>query len=296
MRHEWYPFVSAQAKETYTTWYHQQAAMTWPVPFMEHLVPTAYGPTLVRTCGPADAPPLILLHGLTATSLMWAPNISAWASSHRVYAIDTINDYGLSVDTRNVITKGDFMVWLDSLFDALGLTSFILAGMSYGGWLSGQYALHCPRRVTKLILIAPGATIEHMDLEFLAKSVAFFFFPDSYGKRFSQWLFADGFTHPEHCAMTLEQYQQTLRMAKAFQKRWFVPLSVISDREWRRLSMPILYLVGEHDKLYSPEQAVARLHHVSPRAQCHILSHAGHDITAVKADEVNRFVSDFIIT
>jgi pimeloyl-ACP methyl ester carboxylesterase len=293
MRHEWYPFISAQAKKTYTDWYHRQAATTWPVPFTEQLVPTSYGPTLVRACGPVDAPPVVLLHGITGTSLMWAPNAGAWAASYRVYAIDTINDYGLSVDMKNVLTKNDFMHWLDSLFDTLGLKKFILTGMSYGGWLAGQYALHRPGRIAKLVLIAPGATILHMDLEFLAKSVAFFFFPSTYGLRFSQWLFADGFSHPENFGITLEQYQQTLYMAHSFQKRWFVPLSVISDTEWQRLTMPILYLAGENDKLYSPQQAVTRLHRVAPQAQCHILPHAGHDVTVVQAGEINRLALAF---
>ena len=47
----------------------------------------------------------------------------------------------------------DLLSWLDELFDALRLGDEInLAGMSYGGALTAQYALHFPTRLTKLLL------------------------------------------------------------------------------------------------------------------------------------------------
>src|SRR5687767_83874 len=54
--------------------YHRQLAR-WPVPVREMELPTRYGETHLLACGPEDAPPLVLLHGLAANALVWRPNI-----------------------------------------------------------------------------------------------------------------------------------------------------------------------------------------------------------------------------
>ena len=68
----------------------------WPVPAARHTVPTGQGDTFVITCGPADAPPLVLLHGSGTNSVMWAGHVATWAEHFRVHAIDMIGEPGLS--------------------------------------------------------------------------------------------------------------------------------------------------------------------------------------------------------
>jgi pimeloyl-ACP methyl ester carboxylesterase len=95
----YYPFKSEADEKEYWQYYKGTAAQLWPVPFENILVPTDFGSTFVRASGPKNAPPLVLLHGITATSMMWAPNVGAWSKDYRVYAVDIINDYGLSRNT-----------------------------------------------------------------------------------------------------------------------------------------------------------------------------------------------------
>ncbi len=109
-----HPFRSAAKKQRYLAHYDARAER-WPVVSETRMVDTSWGPTFVRISGPTDGPPLVLLPGANATSLMWETNIEAFSRDHRVYAVDNIFDFGRSVYIRNLETPADFVSWLDEL-------------------------------------------------------------------------------------------------------------------------------------------------------------------------------------
>ena len=75
--------------------------------------------THVQVCGNPDAPPLMMMHGFKVTSTMWAPNAAAFGSVRRLYAPDTLGDYGLSATSKPPRSLDALMVWLAQLLDAL---------------------------------------------------------------------------------------------------------------------------------------------------------------------------------
>jgi len=77
-----HPFRSAKAKEMYLESYYRMS-MQWPVASETQFVETSFGRTFIRMSGPIDGPPLVLLPGANATSLMWFPNIEALSESYR---------------------------------------------------------------------------------------------------------------------------------------------------------------------------------------------------------------------
>ncbi len=105
-----HPFKSEKTKELYLKSY-EKMTQDWPIASETRMVETSYGQTFVRICGPADAPPLVLLPGANATSLMWLPNIEALSESFRTCAVDNIYDFGRSVFTRRFKTSDDFVQW-----------------------------------------------------------------------------------------------------------------------------------------------------------------------------------------
>jgi pimeloyl-ACP methyl ester carboxylesterase len=296
MRTAYYPFKSAAAREEYLAFYTAAAQKLWPVPFENLVVNTGYGPTYARVSGPKGAPPLVLLPGITATSLMWAPNVAAWSRDYRVYAVDLMSDYGLSKDTKVLWRAKDYLLWLDDYFNRLGFTDrFNLVGMSYGGWLAAIYAVAHPERLRKVALLAPGATVLRMNREFLKRSAFSGLLGGDASNHLFYWLFADGVSHPERCMINIEDFGNCLYMGfKCFQQRFFVYLSVLSDREWRELKPPTLFLVGEHEKLYDAGQALARLRRVAPQVRTGLIPEAGHDLTMVQAELINNKVLDFL--
>jgi pimeloyl-ACP methyl ester carboxylesterase len=70
--------------------------------------------------------------------------------------------------------------------------------------------------------------------------------------------------------------------------------TVLKDNALQSISLPALYLVGENEKLYSARKAIQRLKSVAPRIKAEIIPGAGHDLTIVQADMVNRKVIEFL--
>lgn len=58
--------------------------------------------------------------------------------------------------------------------------------------------------------------------------------------------------------------------------------------------MPTLYLVGEHEKIYSAQKAVQRLHKAAPQIKTEVIPDAGHDVTFVQTEIVNTKVLEFL--
>jgi len=81
---------------------------------------------------------------------------------------------------------------------------------------------------------------------------------------------------------------------RSLQARKVVIPPVLTDAEWNGLAVPTLFLVGEHETIYSPEKAVRRLRRVAPLVRAEVIPCAGHDLTFAQADTVNRTILEFL--
>jgi pimeloyl-ACP methyl ester carboxylesterase len=297
---EWaayHPFRSEQAREQYLA-YYDRLAEQWPVPSESRMVATSYGQTFVRVSGAPQSPPLVLLPGGGAHSLMWLPNIAPLSAVFRTYALDNIYDYGRSFYTRLPRRiRDDLVHWLDELFAALGLQHpFYLIGGSQGGWLASQFALRFPERVAKLVLMAPAGTVLRVSLGFIFRALPCQL-PYRYFKRqLFYWVFADLARSGEAGRRQVEQSIDELDLATRCFKPSpaFVNPTVLSDQDLRRLPQETFYLVGAHDKIYDAHQAVHRLNRVAPHIQTVIIPDAGHDYTVVQREMVNNALLEFL--
>jgi epoxide hydrolase 4 len=121
-------------------------------------VTLASGHTLrVLEAGPADGPPVLLVHGWAVSAYLWRHNILPLAAAgYRVVAPDLLG-HGLSdaPKTTGVYALGPFAQSILDLLDALGIASVAAAGQSMGGKLIVQAARMAPARITRLTLFGP---------------------------------------------------------------------------------------------------------------------------------------------
>ena len=289
----YYPYRSEAARAHCFSYLDSLAAKRWPVTGEERTIPTSYGATFVRINGPEKAPPVILLHGAGGTSLMWAPNVEALSAEYRTFAVDQVGEFGKSLCVKSARSFRDLAGWLNELFDGLELSGGVsLAGVSYGGALAAQYALQFPGRVRKVVLLAPGNTVLRTSAEFWARLIWAALSRRKGGAAFFRWVFADmQRKDPQWVDATLEEL--FLGMRSIDRHRPPMP-PVLSDAEWRRLRMPALFLVGEHDVIYPAEKAVRRLRRVAPQVAAEIVPDAGHDFTIAHAAVINRRILQFL--
>lgn len=112
---------------------------------------------LVREAGPADAPPVLLIHGLGGSSVgEWyriAPNL---ANERRVILIDH-RSHGLSPLMTSRYDVEDVADDIAGILDVLGVGALDVVGYSMGGSIAQALAIRHPGRVRRLALIASFA-------------------------------------------------------------------------------------------------------------------------------------------
>lgn len=290
-----HPFRSPKAKKRFLDLY-QQKAKEWPVVSEVKCLETSQGKTFVRISGSTEAPPLVLQHGMLTNSLMWIPNIAALSQSFRVYALDNIYDFGRSVYTRPFKASDDFMIWLDELFDALELANRInLMGLSYGGWLTSQYALHRPQRLEKIVLIAPALTVLPPDRKFVLKGVLSMIPHRAFVRSYISWLMEDLARGDSSDRLALEEGVNIIFTSmRCFKPKPMVNPTVLSDEELQSIKTPTLFIVGENEKMYSAEKALNRLHAVAPQIETTIIPKSGHDLSVVQSEMMVAKVLEFL--
>jgi pimeloyl-ACP methyl ester carboxylesterase len=98
------------------------------------------------------APPLVLVHGLTANARCFDVVVGHLAPRLRVVAPD-MRGRGASAKPANGYTMSDHAADVLGLLDALGLERVVMGGHSFGGLLSLYLAAQAPARVAAAVLV-----------------------------------------------------------------------------------------------------------------------------------------------
>jgi pimeloyl-ACP methyl ester carboxylesterase len=105
-----------------------------------------------------DGPPVVLLHGLTATRrYVVMGSRSLERSGHRVLAYDA-RGHGRSSPAPDPAAYGygELAADLEAVLDAAGVERAVLAGSSMGAHTALAFALRAPDRVAGLVVITPA--------------------------------------------------------------------------------------------------------------------------------------------
>jgi pimeloyl-ACP methyl ester carboxylesterase len=286
-------FRSAEGESQYFAAY-EAALKLWPVPYESFDVTTCYGRTHINACGPKDAYPLVLLHGGYASSTMWFPNISDLAGKFHVLALDTIGEPGKSVPAQQNATRGDLATWLVGVLDELGIAQAQVVGLSRGGWLALNLAIHAPHRLEKIVLLSPAASfimlnrffstivgsVMHIPTRFVAKMALY------------SWVtrgFVVNDVYAEQFILGLQNWNW--EMGKNDYSG--VMPSVFPAEELQQIKNPALMLIGDQDRL-NPPKAIEQAKRMIPHIETEIVPHAGHMLSIEQPQLVDARVLKFL--
>lgn len=261
----------------------------WPVPYDTLDISTRFGTTHVIACGKPDAPPLLLLHGMTANSTMWKDNIADLSGRYRTYAVDVMGDFGKSVVTKPLQSPEDCNLWLNDVLDGLRLGRTHVLGHSMGGWLALNFALHAPRKVNRLILLAPVGAFYSIPLQFMFKVYPALLLPSPRRiERAWNWFLAKG-NRLDELAMgqAVEAYTHCRMLLKVIPKRF-------AQEQLQQLAVPTLFLVGEEEVIYNARKAAKLVRRLIPTAETEIVPRASHCLNAEQAEIVNGRILRFL--
>ncbi|MBL3649822.1 alpha/beta hydrolase [Bacillus vallismortis] len=271
---------------------YDQSLSLWPIESEAFYVSTRFGKTHIMASGPKDAPSLVLLHRGLFSSLMWYPNIAAWSSQYRTYAVDIIGDKNKSIPSAALDTRADCAEWLKDVLDSLELETAHLAGLSLGGSHIVNFLLQSPERVERAVVMSPAEA-------FIS------YYPDVYkfaagltGSRgaeaYIKWVTASRYDlHPalQRQIVAGVEWQDEQRSLKPTENGF--PY-VFTDRELKSIAVPMLLMFGEHEVMCHQQMALERASILVPGIQAEIVKNAGHLLSLEQPEYVNQRVLSFL--
>ena len=243
------------------------------------------GVNTVVYCAGAGSP-LVYLHGSgTFTGFGFARR---WTVSHRVI-IPYHPGYGESADDDRIDSIQDYVLHYLDLFDALGLETLNLVGSSLGGWIASEIAVVQPKRLDKLVLVAPGG----LYIDDVPSTDLFSVHP----RELASYLVSDPgvlapfFPEGHDLEFMVLRYRETTSTARLLWERSGNP----KLGQWlHRISCETLLLWGEKDRVKPLGQSDVWLR-LLPNAKVEVVKDAGHlplDERADAADLVLKFLKE----
>ncbi|MDI1475019.1 alpha/beta hydrolase [Polyangium sp. y55x31] len=281
-------FKSDQSRRMYLERYEAHARR-WPVPCTTEMIDTAFGQTFVRISGPPSGSPLVVVHGASANSLIWSHCVARLAERYRVFALDNIFDYGRSVCTQFPDTIDELCTWLDEVLEGLHLAQGVhLAGHSYGAWISSLYAARHPERLQTLTLIAPAYTLAPFSVSWISHAALVAIPLKTLHTHLYFWLLEDFAKSSREAHDEVNDLSEEVWLAShTFTSRHYVPPTLVDDEELRKIRVPTLLMMGEHEKVCDPKKAIQRLHDLMPQAEAELIPATGHDVILGQPDALD---------
>jgi len=270
--------------------------------------------TFIREAGPADGPPVVLVHGFGGLTYTWRATLPALAAAgYRALALD-LKGFGLSekslAQDYSHAAQADFVM---ATMSAVGIERAVLVGHSMGGSVIGHAALRHPERVTALVFVA-GAVREAGQADGgsglpLALGALIEFPPF---QRWGQLLLRSQLTRERLAQTQLSAYYVknvvTPEVEEAYLgilqlKDWDLALLGILRDSGRNglaepvsaLTAPTLILWGEQDTWVPLERGKA-LHAALPQSRLIVFPNVGHLPMEEAPTEFNAALLDFLET
>lgn len=276
----------------YSTYYkkYNETLNLWNVNHLEIDLKTSLGTAHIIACGPPSEVPIVLLHGMNASSTSWYPDIQALSKDHRVYAIDYIMEPGKSVPSKDIHSVDEIFSWYEEILDALNLQKIYLVGMSQGGWFSTNLALRIPQKIERLVLLSPAQTFKWIPPSTdLLQNMVFSLNPTE--KKLDE-VMSTLTVSPDHIADEFkDQYLEGLQ--KDPFSKFMLKMMPFSKSELASLSMPVLLLIGDKDMINDNGSLVKAKENV-PNCDTLTISNAGHFLTMDQPKLVDNCIVSFL--
>ncbi|MBI5014822.1 MAG: acetoin dehydrogenase dihydrolipoyllysine-residue acetyltransferase subunit [Deltaproteobacteria bacterium] len=240
-------------------------------------------------------PPVVFVHGIAGSAILWQANITAPAAWRRVVALD-LPGHGRS-DKPEAAYDLDFLAGaLAGFLDALELPAVALVGHSLGGHLCLRLALRDPGRVAGLVLVDSGGLGPEIRLGFLQALLAGV--TREAVEAMLRGLFEDtGLASRSMIEATLEMLEQpgasrAVAAAVAAVAQGSRQEENLAER-LAELPMPVLLAWGGKDAVLPVSQAQAAAA-AAPRAELWIAEESGHCPQLEAAPRFNRRLLEFL--
>ncbi|MBT8765999.1 alpha/beta fold hydrolase [Metapseudomonas boanensis] len=246
-----------------------------------------------------EGEPVVFIHGSgpgASGHSNFKQNYPVFESAGYRVIVPDLPGYGASDKPETAYTLDFFVNALSSLLDALDIQRCVLVGNSLGGAIALKMALDQPKRVSRLVLMAPGGLMEkeqyYLQMEGIQKMGAAFAngeLNDAVGMRrlLSLQLFDASLISDETVAERVAVVQQQPRCVLTTMQ---VPNMAARLGE---LNCPILGFWGMNDK-FCPSSGAQTMLEACRNIRFVMLSECGHWVMVEHRELFNRTCLDFL--
>lgn len=252
--------------------------------------------------GPADAPPVVLLHGF-AGSLRWFDRLAArLASDHHVVRVDLLGHGGSEKPLHGYAIADQGRLVKEALRE-LAVQSALIVGHSMGGAVAVSLAEQAPDVVRGLVILDEGpdntfgsqpllARLGFVPLlgELLHRLAIDSMVRDGYRDAFAkEYDMADGFEDRDQVVRDFRRMTYT-----SYKRCWDEEGAYLRakrlDARLRDLDVPAVVLFGSEDKFFRAEDCAAAFRQL-PGVEVQLIQGAGHSPNVEQPDAVADLVN-----
>lgn len=228
---------------------------------------------------------ILLTHGYSATSKMWAGQIGPLSEEYRVIAWD-MRGHGQSdsPQQQSLYSEAHCIDDMAAIMDACGVATAVIAGLSLGGYMSLAFNLKYPQRVIALMLFDTGPGYKNDQARESWNDMA---------RKRAEVIDAEGLASLGNSdEVRISNHNSAAGLANAARGM----LTQVDDRIIQSLpeiTVPTLVLVGADDKQFlgATDYMAIKI----PNSSKEILPNAGHAANINQPELFNSAVLNFIV-
>jgi proline iminopeptidase len=253
--------------------------------------------------------PIIAHHGAPGLSTHAEPKAAfgPLSDSHRIITFDARGS-GVS-EAKGPYTHEQWVADIDALREHFGFEKFIMAGGSYGGFLSLEYAIRHPERVSHVILRDTAARDygEQAKANALARSREFPAITPEILDHVFDGTMRDNDHYRETFTAIAPLYNVNHDPVASAEKISKIPFNYITKNyafahnlpnydvrdQLAQITVPVLITVGRHDWI-TPVEASEELHALLPNSELAIFENSGHSPQQEESELWLATIRDFL--
>ncbi len=244
----------------------------------------------------------LFLHGIGGGRTNWHPQLQAIGSAMHAAALD-LRGYGDSTLGPRQSTVDDYCADILRVTQKLGAQRLVLVGLSYGSWIATSFAMRYPERLAGLVL-SGGCTgmseagPEEREAFRVSREV-----PLNAGQVPADFAPAvvKVLAGPDASEVTCKALQDSMAAipANTYRDALVCFTNPLERFDFAKLTMPVLMMTGEHDRLAPPQEirsVAGRIWDAAPRpdVRFEVIPGAGHVCNVEKPTAYNRHLLSFL--
>ncbi|HKQ99343.1 MAG TPA: alpha/beta fold hydrolase [Pyrinomonadaceae bacterium] len=241
--------------------------------------------------GDASGQPVIMLHGVTDSSVSFTPVLPLLSAKYHVYVLD-LRGHGDSDRPASGYALTDFAADVLAFMDAKGLKRATIVGHSMGSFIAQVLAMRAPERVERLVLIGSATTMRNDNMREMLRTL------NALGDRVPE-SFAREFQDSTLYRPLPEEFMQRVvaESLKVPARVWKDTFAGFMANDYRsglvKIKAPTLVLWGDRDAIF-PRSEQDALVKVLPNAVLKVYPETGHALHWERPEQFAEDLKSFL--